>query len=155
MFSYSFQILIYYKMDNGGHQQQQRQPHRPAGPVDDDDDNNSYSSSSDDAHSTDFEFGVEDNVRSMVFSVVGTRPQFQVVRRTLIREEGPRLPPLYRVEYRSGRIIEGTLAFINRDLGDRIAAASDGLLRDHTIDWESLYRRLRQQQQQQQQQNGH
>ena len=132
-------------MDNGHHQQQ--------GPADDD----NFSSSSDDAFSTDDERGEEDELRSRVFGLVGTRPQFQVVRRAVIREEGPRLPRLFRVEYRGGRIIEGTLAFINRDLGDRIAAATDGLLRDQTIDWATFLHQIGQQQQQQQQQqhNGH
>ena len=137
-------------MNNGFIQQQGM----PAGNNDDDNDN--FSSSSDDAFSTDNERGEEDELRSMVFGRVGARPQFQVVRKTTIREEGPRLPALFRVEYRGGRIIEGTLAFINRDLGDRIAAITDGLIRDQTINWEPVLQKIRlQMQQQQQQHNGH
>ena len=137
-----------------GSQQQERQPRRRAEPepMDDDDDYVPSDESSMEEGETD----VMDRLRIKRYQVVGARPQFQVVRKTTIREEGPRLPALFRVEYRGGRIIEGTLAFINRDLGDRIAAITDGLIRDQTINWEPVLQKIRlQMQQQQQQQNGH
>ena len=143
-------------MDNG-EDQQQRQPRRSADNMDNVDAGGSSSSSSSDASTE------EDPMRFIVFRSVGTRPQYQVVSRTVVREAGPHWERIYRVAYRGGRIIEGTRSFINQDLGDRISAATNALMRDGTLDWERMrvliYQFQRQQQQQQQQRrhnaNGH
>ena len=132
-------------MDNG-FDQQQRQPRRPANDMD---------AGGNDSSSSDHSSMEEDTLRFEVFRLVGTRPQFQVERTFVIREAGPRWGRIYRVEYRGGRIIKGTRAFINRDLGDRISEAANALLRDPTLDWERWRLPLPPRQQQQQQQQQH
>ena len=146
-------VFSFVKMDNS-EDHQQRRPRRSADNMGNADAGGSTSSSSSDLSTE------EDPMGFIVFRNVGTRPQYQVVSRTVIREAGPNWERIYRVAYRGGRIIEGTRAFINQDLGDRISAARNALLRDATLDWERMrllqYQFQQQQQQQQQQrQNGH